>query len=101
MPEMDVRGDRLHEETADGLSGEISIETPEADAAEQRQPVRENTSEWPRDLSPEIDPADAYEQRRTVHEDDSSWPDDISVETDPADAYEQRIIVEIDEDDYR
>ena len=60
-----------------GLEGdsEVDLETPDADAAEQHTPVRD-----------EADPV---------------WPDRIPFDADEADVADQSRIVEIDEDDYR
>ncbi|WP_406312118.1 hypothetical protein OHA77_26185 [Streptosporangium sp. NBC_01639] len=97
MPEMGTRS----EEPDDALSAEIGIETPEADAAEQHRPVREEASDRPGETSAETPEADAAEQSRTVNEDGPEWPDHIPLEADPADTAEQSRTVETGEDDYR
>ncbi|TDE30160.1 hypothetical protein E1295_41210 [Nonomuraea mesophila] len=61
---MDIRGDETYE-----AEDERSIETPEADAAEQQReirPVGRLRSELPLD----VDPADAADQDRVVELDD-------------------------------
>jgi hypothetical protein len=72
MSEMDVRGDFATDD--DVTPEEISIEAPEADAAEQH---------------------------RLLHDEDRKWPEVIPLEVDPADATEQERTVDLDEDDYR
>jgi len=54
---------------------DIGLEAPEADAAEQHTPVRD--------------------------QEDPIWPDRIPLDADEADVADQSRIVEIDEDDYR
>ncbi|GAA2651871.1 hypothetical protein GCM10010412_018510 [Nonomuraea recticatena] len=48
---------------------ELSIEAPEADAAEQQRLLREEGGVR-RELPIDVDPADAFEQDRTVGDDD-------------------------------
>ncbi|GGS65077.1 hypothetical protein GCM10010156_25000 [Planobispora rosea] len=77
MSEMDVNDGTLEEiddNPADEFAGEIDVETPEADAAEQHRGVRPGNT---------------------------SWPDRIPFDADPADATDQSREVELDEDDYR
>jgi len=62
-------------ETPGTDAGELPIEAPEADAAEQHRPV--------------------------TTADDPIWPVDIPLEADPVDTAEQRREVDLDEDDYR
>jgi hypothetical protein len=45
--------------------------------------------------------ADAAEQRRPVRDDDDDIPNSIPYDVDPADAAEQHRVVDFDEDDYR
>jgi hypothetical protein len=80
MSEMDVRGDAQAERTLDDDNGvrELSIETPEADAAEQHRDLRDD-----------------------VREADSEARRSLPFDADPADAFEQSLTVDLDEDDYR
>ncbi|TMR95539.1 hypothetical protein [Nonomuraea basaltis] len=66
---MDIRGDEHpYEEEA-----EVSIETPEADAVEQHQDMRENHGRPRRELPLDVDPGDAAEQDRVVELDDDEY----------------------------
>ncbi|MEV5411664.1 hypothetical protein AB0K60_22850 [Thermopolyspora sp. NPDC052614] len=67
---MDVRGDSSIGETT---SEELSIEAPEADAAEQQRSLREEDRTWPQRIPLEVDPADAAEQERTVDLDEDDY----------------------------
>ncbi|MEU6999408.1 hypothetical protein [Nonomuraea sp. NPDC046570] len=60
MSEMDTRGDERPFE-----DDELSIEAPEADAAEQHRLLREEGL-LRQELPIEVDPADAADQDRTV-----------------------------------
>lgn len=78
MSEMDVRGDStLGEAAAAELSSdEISIEAPEADAAEQQRSVRDREEEqrsWPRRFSLEVDPSAGINDERTVDLDEDDY----------------------------
>ncbi|MBB4918040.1 hypothetical protein ACFY19_33710 [Streptosporangium saharense] len=76
MSERDVRGEGTEDEPQERLlDEEIDIEAPEADAAEQHRPVRE--------------------------ENDPGFPDHIPQDADTGDATEQSRPVDLDEDDYR
>lgn len=99
---MIAHGGGEHGETTANPSEEIPIETPEADAAEQRRSAREGGSESA-DLSAEaeVDPAEAAEQDREAREEGEEWPEVVPMEADPADTVEQRRAIELDEDDYR
>ncbi|MEU7749085.1 hypothetical protein [Nonomuraea sp. NPDC049158] len=66
---MDVRGDDLPFDEMD----ELSIEAPEADAAEQRRDSRGAGGGTPRETPLEVDPADAAEQDREVDLDDDDY----------------------------
>ncbi|MEV0622899.1 hypothetical protein AB0I81_56945 [Nonomuraea sp. NPDC050404] len=67
---MDIRGD---EGPYADEEGELSIETPEADAAEQHREVLQNGSRPRRELPLDVDPADAAEQDRVVDLDDDDY----------------------------
>ena len=58
-------------------SDEISIEAPEADAAEQQRSVREREEEpqrsWPRRFSLEVDPSAGINDERTVDLDEDDY----------------------------
>ncbi|WP_240197604.1 hypothetical protein [Nonomuraea lactucae] len=67
MSEMDTRGDDVSLDV-----GELSIEAPEADAAEQQRQVQEERGL--RGVVPfEADPADAADQERVVDLDDDDY----------------------------
>ncbi|MGN9840930.1 hypothetical protein ACTMTI_22680 [Nonomuraea sp. H19] len=68
---MDIRGDEgaYEEETP----GEVSIETPEADAAEQQRDARRSVSTLRPQLPIDVDPGDAAEQDREVDLDDDEY----------------------------
>ncbi|MBF8192418.1 hypothetical protein ITP53_43415 [Nonomuraea sp. K274] len=66
---MDIRGDdRSYEEEE-----ELSIETPEADAAEQQREIRLDNGRLRREVPLDVDPADAAEQDRVVELDDDDY----------------------------
>jgi hypothetical protein len=68
MSEMDTRGEELSFDEQ-----ELSIEAPEADAAEQHRQMREE-QHGPRGVIPfEADPADAADQERVVDLDDDDY----------------------------
>ncbi|MFI7444231.1 hypothetical protein [Nonomuraea indica] len=69
MSEMDPRGDDLTYE-----EGELPIEAPEGDAAEQQRRTSDDDQRRPRTSVPlEADPADAAEQDRVVDLDDDDY----------------------------
>lgn len=70
MSEMDIRGD---EGPYTDEEGERSIETPEADAAEQHREVLQSTGRLRRELPLDVDPADASDQDREVDLDDDEY----------------------------
>jgi hypothetical protein len=77
---------------------ELSIETPEDDAAEQY------ADEQPLTLPAEANDADAAEQRTPVRDSSERWPDSVPAEANEADAVDQHIAVpddQSDEDDYQ
>jgi hypothetical protein len=72
MSEMDIRGDEGH--FAEGE--ELSMEAPEADAAEQQRQLGEGGeggTQARRETPLEVDPADAAEQDRVVELDDDDY----------------------------
>ncbi|MFI7452463.1 hypothetical protein ACIBQX_33565 [Nonomuraea sp. NPDC049714] len=69
MSEMDIRGDEGH--FAEGE--ELSMEAPEADAAEQQRQLGEGETQARRETPLEVDPADAAEQDRVVELDDDDY----------------------------
>jgi hypothetical protein len=56
--------------TSDGTP---PVDAPEADAAEQRQPVMDENDETPISVPYDVDPADASEQHRTVEFDEDDY----------------------------
>ncbi|SDM15245.1 hypothetical protein SAMN05421874_14119 [Nonomuraea maritima] len=70
MSEMDVRGD---EGPYDDEPGELSIEAPEADAAEQHREMLQTVGRLRRELPFDADPADAADQDRVVDLDDDDY----------------------------
>ncbi|MEU8400689.1 hypothetical protein AB0C28_36320 [Nonomuraea sp. NPDC048892] len=75
---MDIRGDErayIEEEEAEVPidEGELSIETPEADAAEQQRELGAQTGRLRRELPLDVDPADAADQDREVDLDDDDY----------------------------
>ena len=69
MSEMDVRGDEGHFAEEE----ELSLEAPEADAAEQQRLLAEDGGDPRRETPLEVDPADAAEQDRVVELDDDDY----------------------------
>ncbi|WP_327588904.1 hypothetical protein OHA25_19130 [Nonomuraea sp. NBC_00507] len=70
MSEMDIRGD---EGPYDEEETEFSVETPEADAAEQEREIRQNADTLRHELPIDVDPGDATEQDRVVDLDDDEY----------------------------
>ncbi|MFC7592811.1 hypothetical protein ACFQYP_60690 [Nonomuraea antimicrobica] len=67
---MDIRGDEspyLEDEE------ELSIETPEADAAEQHRELLQSVGRLRRELPLDVDPADGADQDRVVDLDDEDY----------------------------
>ncbi|GGP11763.1 hypothetical protein GCM10012278_56820 [Nonomuraea glycinis] len=69
MSEMDIRGD----EGQFAEEEELSLEAPEADAAEQQRLLAEDGVHPRRETPLEVDPADAAEQDRVVELDDDDY----------------------------
>ncbi|MCF6467508.1 hypothetical protein FAF44_03640 [Nonomuraea sp. MG754425] len=67
---MDIRGD---EGPFSDEEDERSIETPEADAAEQHREVLQTVGRVRRELPLDVDPADATDQDRVVDLDDDDY----------------------------
>ncbi|MFC4012214.1 hypothetical protein ACFOY2_33620 [Nonomuraea purpurea] len=66
---MDIRGnERSYDEEE-----ELSIETPEADAAEQHREISQNATPFRREVPLDVDPADAADQDRVVDLDDDEY----------------------------
>ncbi|NDL57385.1 hypothetical protein [Phytoactinopolyspora mesophila] len=66
------------------------LEAPDADADEQRRPVRPSSA----DSETRVDPEEPELPPQEL-------PQELPSDADPADAYEQTRIVDFDEDDYR
>ena len=80
---------------------ELSIETPEDDAAEQ---YAADEQYEPLTVPTEANDADAAEQHTPVRDSSERWPDAVPVEANEADAVDQHIAVpddQSDEDDYQ
>jgi hypothetical protein len=75
MSEMDLRGDSLAENAVgdENPTGEIAIETEEADAVEQHREVRESGDPWRQEIPFDADPFDAADQQRTVDLDEDEY----------------------------
>ncbi|MEV8630230.1 hypothetical protein AB0395_01095 [Streptosporangium sp. NPDC051023] len=73
MSEMDVRGEGAEEEPDETLAEELDIEAPEADAAEQHRPLRDDGDDWPDHIPQDANPADATEQSRAVGLDEEDY----------------------------
>jgi hypothetical protein len=76
MSEMDLNGDTLEEidgALSEETDGEIDVETPEADAAEQHRLLRAASSSWPDQIPFDADPADATDQSREVDLDEDDY----------------------------
>ncbi|MGR6914727.1 hypothetical protein ACU635_10795 [[Actinomadura] parvosata] len=67
---MDIRGD---EGPYADEEGERSIETPEADAAEQQREVLQSVGRLRREVPFDADPADAADQDQVVDLDDDDY----------------------------
>ncbi|NUR86940.1 MAG: hypothetical protein HOY71_22900 [Nonomuraea sp.] len=66
---MDIRGDEgVHDDEK-----QLSPETPEADAAEQRRDMRHDDGGPRREVPLDADPADAADQDRVVDFDDDDY----------------------------
>ncbi|MFB9832026.1 hypothetical protein [Actinoallomurus acaciae] len=80
---------------------ELSLETPEADAAEQHTPAR---GDEPPAVSGEANDADVAEQHARARDYSERWPEAVPAEADEADAAEQHLSArddQLDDDDYR
>jgi hypothetical protein len=81
---------------------ELGPETPEADAIEQRVAVDgEASADAPRPVPLDANEADAIEQRTPVREAFAGLPRQVPIDADEADAADQERPVELDDDDYR
>ncbi|MEV4106743.1 hypothetical protein [Nonomuraea sp. NPDC049695] len=65
---MDIRGDEISYDVEE--EAELSIETPEADAADQHHEIRQSSARLRYELPLDVDPADAADQHRVVDLDD-------------------------------
>ncbi len=72
MSELNMSGESP-EENDDLGTEEVSIEAPEADAAEQQRPLDEDEDALPQRVPLEVDPADAIEQERAVGLDEDDY----------------------------
>jgi hypothetical protein len=83
---------------------EIGAETPEADAVEQRIPVRDRGCPQPPARLPlDVDEADLIEQRTPAQGQGCPEPpgNPLPFDADDADVAEQKEPVQLDDDDYR
>jgi hypothetical protein len=82
---------------------EVGTETPEADAVEQRIPVRDRGCPPPLSHLPfDVDEADLVEQRLPARDEGCPEPPGpVPFDADEADVAEQKEPVQPDEDDYR
>jgi hypothetical protein len=84
------------------MNEELSPETPEADAMEQHEDIVDKTYVELPQAPFDANEADAVEQRRPVREDTGNdLPRQIPLDANEADAVEQRRSVQLDDDDYR
>ncbi|GAA2094930.1 hypothetical protein [Actinomadura alba] len=84
------------------MDQELSPETPEADAVEQFEGLDDKADVDLSQAAFDADEADAVEQRRPVREDvGPDLPHQMPFDADEADAADQRHPVQLDDDDYR
>ncbi|MBG0833419.1 hypothetical protein HS041_37600 [Planomonospora sp. ID67723] len=63
----------MDDTSSGGTGGEVDVETPEADAAEQHREMRAAGSSWPDRIPFDADPADATDQSREVALDEDDY----------------------------
>lgn len=73
MSDSDFRPSDPDEVPPTPAEGSPDVEAPEADAAEQRRPVRESDDDTPGTVPFDVDPADASEQHRVVEFDEDDY----------------------------